>query len=74
MEVRLTMFEAYTPLDRAIGRELTVRIGEREYTGMLAGLYALHGAAVLVLTPMTGAGMEQHIPLAGAIVTLRPDR
>lgn len=68
------MFEAYTPLDRAIGRELTVRTGDQEYTGMLAGLYALHGTAVLVLAPMTGAGMEQHIPLTGAVVTLRPNR
>lgn len=68
------MFEGYTPLDRAIGRELTVRIGEHEYTGMLAGLYALHGTPVLVLAPMTGGGIEQHLPLAGAVVTLRPDR
>jgi hypothetical protein len=74
MEVRLTMFEAYTPLDRAVGRELTVQIGDREYTGMLAGVYALLGAPVLVLTPLTGGGMEHHLPLTGAVVTLRPDR
>lgn len=68
------MFQAYTSLDRAVGRELQVRVGDAEYTGMLAGVYALYGAPILVLTPMTGGGTEQHIPLAGAVVTLRPDR
>ncbi|HLO03553.1 MAG TPA: hypothetical protein VK191_10615 [Symbiobacteriaceae bacterium] len=68
------MFQAYTSLDRAVGRELQVRVGETEYTGMLAGVYALLGAPVLVLTPLAGGGMEQHIPLTGAVVTLRPDR
>lgn len=68
------MFQAYTSLDRAVGRELQVRVGESEYTGMLAGVYALHGAPILVLAPMNGGGTEQHIPLVGAVVTLRPDR
>lgn len=68
------MFQAYTSLDRAVGRELQVRVGDAEYAGMLAGVYALHGTPILVLTPMSGGGAEQHIPLTGAVVTLRPDR
>lgn len=68
------MFQSYTSLDRAVGRELQVRVGASEYTGMLAGVYALHGTPILVLAPMNGGGTEQHIPLAGAVITLRPDR
>jgi hypothetical protein len=68
------MFQAYTSLDRAVGREVQVRVGTTEYTGMLAGVYALHGAPIIVLTPMAGGGLEQHIPLAGAVVSLQPDR
>lgn len=68
------MFQGYTSLDRAIGRDVLVQVGAAEYRGMLVGVYALHGAPVLVLTPMAGGGTEQHIPLAGSVVTLRPDR
>jgi hypothetical protein len=73
-EVSLVMFSAYTPLDRAIGRELTVRMGGETYTGMLAGIYTLHGQPMLVITPMEGGGLEQHLPLSQVVVTLRHER
>lgn len=64
------MFAPYTPIDRCVGNEITVRVGRDEYTGMLAGVYALHGVPVLVLTPLTGGGAQQHIPLQSAVITV----
>lgn len=68
------MFAAYTPIDRCIGKEITVQVGEQTYTGMLAGTYVLHGVPVLVITPMDGGGAEQHIPLQQIVITVRPDQ
>ncbi|MDF2629894.1 MAG: hypothetical protein K0R39_3725 [Symbiobacteriaceae bacterium] len=68
------MFTAYTPLDRCIGREITVRVGGEAHVGMLAGVYTMSGTSILVITPMHGAGTELHIPLPGAVVTVKPDQ
>jgi hypothetical protein len=67
------LFAPYTQIDRCIGKEVTVRMNGENYTGMLAGVYTLHSLSVLVLTPMGGAGMEQHIPLQGGVVTIKHD-
>jgi hypothetical protein len=69
----MLMFAPYTPIDRCIGREISVRTGGETFTGMLAGVYHLGGVPVLVITPMDGRGMEQHIPLPGAVVTVRQE-
>lgn len=66
------MFTAYTPLNRCIGKEVRVRTGGEDYVGMLAGIYSVEGIAILVITPMGDAGAEQHIPLQGAMVQVRP--
>jgi len=68
------MFTAYTSLDRCVGRELTVRFDGENYVGMLAGMYQTGGMTMLVITPMQGGGTEHHIPLAGAVVTVKQDR
>lgn len=68
------MFAAYLPLDRCVGKEVRVRVGGQEYVGMLAGIYRLDGTPMLVVTPLVGGGAEQHIPLANAVVEVRPDR
>lgn len=68
------MFTAYTPLDRCIGREITVRVNGEAHVGMLAGVYTMSGTSILVITPMQGAGTEIHIPLPGAVVSIKPDR
>jgi len=70
----MTMFTAYTPLDRCIGREISVRVNGEAHVGMLAGIYTMGGTSVLVITPMHGAGMEVHIPMTGAVVTVTPDK
>ena len=62
------MFTAYTPLDRCVGREIRVRAGGEEYVGMLAGIYRCESQPILVLTPLNGGGIEQHIPLTSAVV------
>ena len=64
------MFAPYTPLDKCVGKELKVRFDREEYQGLLAGLYTLGGSAIMVLTPLHGAGAEIHIPVAGAVTTL----
>lgn len=64
------MFTAYTPLDKCVGKEIRVQAGGAEYQGMLVGIYTTHGCPMLVLTPLTGAGAEQHIPLLHAVVTV----
>nr|PZN42191.1 MAG: hypothetical protein DIU70_05525 [Bacillota bacterium] len=64
------VFAAYTPIDRCIGREVTVRAGGEEYEGVLAGIYQVGGIPVLVLVPMDGS-VEHHVPLVGAVVTIR---
>jgi len=66
------VFAPYTPLDRCIGKEITVRFGQENYTGMLSGIYTLHGVPMLVITPMEGGGVEQHIPLPNAMVFVNP--
>lgn len=66
------MFAPYTPIDKCVGKEITVRVGDQNYTGMLAGTYVLHGVPVLVITPMAGGGLEQHIPLQNVVVTINP--
>lgn len=68
------MFTAYTPIDRCVGKDISVRFHGENYAGMLAGVYNLNGMPILVLTPMTGGGAEQHIPMAGAVVTIKPDK
>lgn len=65
------MFAPYTPVDRCVGKEISVRTNGENYIGMLAGVYTLAGMSVLVITPMNGGGAEQHIPLAGCVVTIR---
>lgn len=67
------MFSAYTPIDKCIGRGVQVKVGKSEYSGMLAGVYHLGSMPVLVITPMNSGGLEQHIPLQGAVVTIRND-
>lgn len=67
------MFTAYTPIDKCIGKEIRIRTGGEDYVGMLAGVYSTGGTPILVLTPMTGGGVEQHIPLLGSVVTVRQD-
>lgn len=66
------MFAPYTPIDKCVGKEITVRVGEENYTGMLAGIYTLHGTPVLVITPMTDNGLEHHIPFQSVVVTMNP--
>lgn len=68
------MFAPYTPIDKCIGKEIAVRFGGESFAGMLAGVYNMGGIPVMVLTPMHGGGTEQHIPLTGAVVTIRQDR
>lgn len=70
----MAMFTAYTPLDRCVGREVTVRVNGEAHVGLLAGIYTMGGTSVLVITPMRGAGTEVHIPLPGAVVTVTPDQ
>jgi hypothetical protein len=65
------LFAAYTQIDRCIGKEVTVRINGENFTGMLAGVYTLHGLSIMVLTPANGGGLEQHIPVQNAIVTIK---
>ena len=65
------MFAAYTQLDRCIGKEVTVRMNGENFSGMLAGLYTLHGLSIMVLTPANAGGLEQHIPVQNAVVTVR---
>lgn len=72
-EGTIAMFAAYKPLDRYIGREVRVRAHAREYVGMLAGIYRVEGVPMLVLVPPTGDGVEQHIPLALAVVEIAPE-
>lgn len=67
------MFAAYKPLDRYIGREVRVRAQGREYVGMLAGIYRVEGIPMLVVVPPDGEGLEQHIPLAYAVVEVAPE-
>lgn len=64
------MLAPYTSLDKCVGRGVRIRCFGEEYEGMLAGVYAVHGAAILVIAPMNG-GVEQHIPLSAAVVTVR---
>jgi|GEM_PF-1893382 len=68
------MFTAYTPLDRCISKEITVRVGGENHVGMLAGVYYMGQTPVLVIAPMQGAGTEQHIPLPGAVVTVKQEQ
>lgn len=68
------MFTPYTPIDRCVGKEISVRFYGENYTGMLAGIYHVSGMPILVITPLTGGGTEQHIPMAGAVVTIKPDK
>lgn len=68
------MFAPYTSLDRCIGKEITVRVGGENFAGMLVGVYTMAGSSILVITPMQGGGMEQHIPLAGTVVTVKNER
>lgn len=68
------MFTAYTPLDRCVGKEVRIRAGGEDYVGMLAGMYRCEGEPVLVITPMQGAGTEQHIPLGRAVVQVRHEK
>jgi hypothetical protein len=63
------MFAAYTPIDKCVGKELSIRLNGETVTGLLTGVYTLGGIPVMVITPMTG-GIEQHVPLPGAIVTV----
>lgn len=66
------MFRAYTPIEECVGKEIQVRSGGEVYVGMLAGVYQAAGMPILVLTPMAGGGVEHHIPLANAIVSIQP--
>jgi hypothetical protein len=68
------VFAPYTPVDKCVGKELSVKSTGETYVGMLAGVYHLGGTPVLVLTPMAGGGAEVHIPLPGSVVTVRADR
>jgi hypothetical protein len=65
------MFAPYTPVDKCIGKEVTVRFGGDKYVGMLAGVYVTNGLSMMVLTPLSEAGTEIHIPLPGAVVVIR---
>ena len=65
------MFAAYTPIDKCIGKEISVRLNGETIAGMLTGVYTLSGMPVLVITPMNGGGLEQHVPLPGAVVTVK---
>lgn len=69
--VKREMLSLYTPLDKLVGRDVEVRFQGELYKGVLSGLYAVQGVALLVLV---GAGAaEHHIPVAGAVVTSQPD-
>jgi hypothetical protein len=68
---RNRMFAAYTTLDKCISKEIRVLLAGEEYVGMLTGVYSLYGQAVLVITPLGGDGVEQHIPIVGAVVTVK---
>ncbi len=63
------MLSLYTPLDKLVGREVLVQFHDETYQGVLAGLYTVQGVALLVLVAAGAA--EQHIPIAGAVVTSR---
>lgn len=66
------MFAPFTPIDRCIGKEITVRAAGAEYVGMLAGTYQLNGVPVVVVTPMDGT-VQHHIPLPGAVISISQD-
>lgn len=65
------MFTPYTAIDQCVGKEVRVRTGGEDYVGMLAGVYTTSGVPILVITPMSGKGMEQHIPLVGSVVSVQ---
>lgn len=66
------VFAPYTPVEKCVGKELKVRFEGEEYTGLLAGLYTSAGVAMIVLTPMREGGGEIHIPMARAVVIVKP--
>jgi hypothetical protein len=66
------MFAPYTPLEQCVGKELKVRVGAAEYVGLLAGIYTTAGIPMLVITPLSGGGLEQHIPLSSGVVMVKP--
>jgi len=65
------MFAPFTPIEKCVGQEIRVRTAGEDYVGMLAGVYATNGLPIMVITPLRGGGMEQHIPLMGAVVTIK---
>jgi len=69
----ITVFTAYTPIDKCVGREIEVHSGGETYRGMLAGIYSFGEQTILVVTPMTEPGVEWHIPLGGAVVRLQAE-
>lgn len=65
------MFAPYTPIDKCIGKEIRIRTGGDDYAGLLAGVYVTNGIPVMVLMLMKEGGTEVHIPLFGAVVTVK---
>jgi len=69
----MSVFAPYSPVEKCIGKEITVRSGGDNYVGMLAGVYASNGLSIMVLTPLSDAGTEIHIPLVGSVVVIKQD-
>lgn len=67
------VFAPFTPIEKCVGKEIRVRTGGDDYTGLLAGVYATNGLPIMVLTPMREGAMEVHIPLLGSVVTIKHD-
>lgn len=65
------MFSAYTQIDKCVGKEVRVRSGGEDYVGLLAGVYTTYGLPIMVITPLRDGNIEQHIPVLGAVVTVR---
>lgn len=67
------MFAPYTSIEKCIGKEIKVHIGGEEYIGMMAGIYSTYGMPMIVLTPLSGKGLEQHVPLSRAVISVQQD-
>ena len=67
----LHMFSAYTQIDKCVGKEVRVRSGGEDYLGMLVGVYTAYTLPIMVITPLRDGSVEQHIPVVGAVVTVK---
>lgn len=74
LEGGCSVFAPFTSIEKCIGKEITVHVGGAEYVGMMAGIYSTYGMPMIVLTPLSGKGLEQHVPLSRAVISVRQDQ